>query len=74
MLNLSGISVIEKELMEDFYFTNLEDGKYYYFNSEKQKLVDVSVNLSLGGSSSDKKLYHPEGISFYSTGYWSTQF
>ena len=53
MLHLSGISVIEKELTEDFYFTNIEDGKYYYFNSEKQKLVDVSANLSSGGGSSD---------------------
>lgn len=49
LLFLSGSSIIEKDLTEDFYFTNIEDGKYYYFDSEKQKLVDVSANLSSGG-------------------------
>ena len=49
LLFLSGSSIIEKDLTEDFYFTNIEDGKYYFFDSDKQKLVDVSANLSSGG-------------------------
>ena len=53
LLFLSGSSIIEKDLTEDFYFTNIEDGKYYFFDSDKQRLVDVSANLSSGGGSSD---------------------
>lgn len=49
LLFLSGSSIIEKDLTEDFYFTNIEDGKYYFFDSDKQRLVDVSANLSSGG-------------------------
>lgn len=53
LLFLSGSFIIEKDLTEDFYFTNIEDGKYYFFDSDKQRLVDVSANLSSGGGSSD---------------------
>ena len=49
LLFLSGSSIIEKDLTEDFYFTNIEDGKYYFFDSDKQRLVDISANLSSGG-------------------------
>lgn len=40
--------LIEEEITENFYFTNLEDMKYYYFDSTKgaQKIINVSTNLS----------------------------
>lgn len=45
--NLNG-NLIEEEITENFYFTNLEDTKYYYFDSTKgaQKIINVSTNLS----------------------------
>lgn len=38
----------EEEITENFYFTNLEDGMYYYFDSTKgaQKIINISKNLS----------------------------
>lgn len=41
-------NLIEEEITENFYFTNLEDMKYYYFDSTKgaQKIINVSTNLS----------------------------
>lgn len=38
----------EEEITENFYFTNLDDGMYYYFDSTKgaQKIINVSKNLS----------------------------
>lgn len=38
----------EEEITENFYFTNLDDELYYYFDSTKgaQKIINVSKNLS----------------------------
>ena len=40
--------LVDEELTEDFYFTNLEDGLYYYFDATpgQQKIINVSTNLS----------------------------
>lgn len=40
--------LIEEELSENFYFINLEDGIYYYFESTpgSQRIINVSSNLS----------------------------
>lgn len=45
--HLSG-DLHEEEITENFYFTNLDDGMYYYFDSTKgaQKIINVSKNLS----------------------------
>lgn len=40
--------LIEEKLSENFYFINLEDGIYYYFDSTpgSQRIINVSSNLS----------------------------
>lgn len=45
--HLSG-SVVEEEITESFYFTNLEDGCFYYFDATKgaQRIINISLNLS----------------------------
>lgn len=36
----------DKELSSSFYFVNLSDNKYYYFDLTHQKIIDVSANLT----------------------------
>ena len=40
--------IVEEEITEGFYFTNLDDKKYYYFDSTSgsQRIIDISSNLS----------------------------
>lgn len=40
--------MIGEEITEDFYFTNLQDGEYYFFDSTpgSQRIINVSANLS----------------------------
>ena len=47
-----GNDIVEEEIKENFYFTNLGDGKYYYFDATpgRQKIINISSNLSAKAS------------------------